>query len=222
MSNYTKGKGKYLRASVFTRIHFADTSDYHGFSCRARVRYGLTKGPANAVNLLFKLKQKEGRAVRAVGQHAPGGSRFFSSRLSALAIPWKRVALYVSLCVGFFLLGFLPTWIEARLAVEQRDAAQRVVRLGQLENTLATAVIDVQRGDFEPARQLTSDFYTNLRRQIDTDDTSVFTPSQRERLRSMLGERDELITLLARSDPAATDRLFHVYSTYNKLANNRG
>ena len=160
--------------------------------------------------------------MRAVGQHAPGESTVLSRKISALAIPWKRVALYASLCVGFFLLGFLPTWFEARQAVEQRDAAQRVVRLGQLENTLAAAVIDVQRGDFEPARQLTSDFYTNLRRQIDTDDTLVFTPSQRERLRSMLGERDELITLLARRDPAATDRLFHVYSTYNKLANNRG
>jgi hypothetical protein len=47
----------------------------------------------------------------------------------------------------------------------------------------------------------------------------VFTSSQREGLRSLLAERDELITLLPRSDPAATDRLFVVYSTYNKLAN---
>jgi hypothetical protein len=39
---------------------------------------------------------------------------------------------------------------------------------------------------------------------------------QRDGLRSLLTERDELITLLARSDPAATDRLFAVYSTYNK------
>jgi hypothetical protein len=46
---------------------------------------------------------------------------------------------------------------------------------------------------------------------------SPFTPAQREGLRSLLTERDELITLLARSDPAATD--LNVYSTYN-LANN--
>ncbi|HEX2272166.1 MAG TPA: hypothetical protein VHH35_21670 [Pyrinomonadaceae bacterium] len=110
-------------------------------------------------------------------------------------------------------------WFKSSRAIEQRDAAQRGVRLAQLQNTLAAAVIDVQRGQYEPARQLTSDFYTNLRRQIDSDSGSLFTPVQREAFRSLLVERDELITLLARSDPAATDRLIAVYSIYNKVAN---
>ena len=142
--------------------------------------------------------------------------------ISALAIPWRRVALYSILAIGFFLLGFVPTWFKASRAVEQRNAAQRGVRLAQLKDTLAAAVIDVQRGQYEPARQLTSDFYTNLRRQMETDNASLFTHAQREGLNSLLAERDELITLLARSDPAANDRLFNVYSTYNKLANNGG
>jgi hypothetical protein len=158
--------------------------------------------------------------MRAVGQHVPSKSNVLSPRISALAIPWKRVALYATLSLGFFLLGFVPMWFKATQAIEQRDAAQRGVRLAQLQNTLAAAVIDVQRGHYEPARQLTSDFYTNLRRQIDGDNRSLFTPAQREGLRSLLTERDELITLLARSDPAAPDRLVNVYSTYNKLANN--
>ena len=158
--------------------------------------------------------------MRAVGQHAPGDSEVFIPRMSVLAIHWKRVALFVSLSLGFFLLGFAPMWFRTTSAMEQRDAAQRGVRLAQLQHTVAAAVIEVQRGHYEPARQLTSDFYTNLRRQVDGDSGSLFTSSQREGLRSLLAERDELITLLARSDPAATDRLFVVYSTYNKLANN--
>lgn len=113
-------------------------------------------------------------------------------------------------------------WFKTSRAIEQRDAAQRGVRLAQLKDTLAAAVIDVQRGEFEPARQLTSDFYTNLRRQVDGNNASLFTPAQREGLRSLLVQRDELITLLARRDPAATDRLYNVYATYNKLANNGG
>ncbi len=145
-----------------------------------------------------------------------------SMRISALAIPWKRVALYATIAAGFFLLGFVPTWFKATRAIEQRDAAQRAVRLAQLQNTLAAAVIDVQQGEYEPARQLTSDFYTNLRRQLDGDRGSLFTPVQREGLSSLLGERDDLITLLARRDPEATDRLVNVYSTYNKLAQNGG
>jgi len=66
-------------------------------------------------------------------------------------------------------------WFKTDTAIEQRDAAQRAVRLTQLHNTLATAVIDVQRGQFEPSRQLTSDFYTNLRHQVDTT-TALCSP----------------------------------------------
>lgn len=160
--------------------------------------------------------------MRAVGQHAPGKSKVLSPKISAPAIPWKRVALYATFSLGFFLLGFGPMWFKTTRSIEQRDAAQRGVRLAQLQNTLAAAVIDVHRGQYEPARQLTSDFYLNLRHQIETDTGSLFTHTQREGLTSLLGERDEIMTLLARRDPAATNRLFNIYSTYNKLTTNGG
>ena len=152
--------------------------------------------------------------MRAVGQHVTSKSNVLSPRISALAIPWKRVALYAIIALGFFLLGFVPMRFKTDAAIEQRDAAQRAVRLTQLHNTLPTAVIDVQRGQFEPSRQLTSDFYTNLRRQVDTDNGTLFTNSQRDELKSLLGQRDELITLLARSDPAAITRFAKSYSTW--------
>ena len=159
--------------------------------------------------------------MTAVEQNAatPATGNLFTQRISALSIPWKRVALYITLSLGFFLLGFIPMWLRAGYAIEQRDVAQREVRLRQLQNTLAAAMVDVQRGEYEPARQSTSDFYTSLRHQIDAGGASIFTPSQRERLRPLLTERDEVITLLARSDPAAVDRLFSIYSTYKKLNN---
>lgn len=111
-------------------------------------------------------------------------------------------------------------WLKANSAIEQRDAAQREVRLSQFQNGLAAAIVNVQRGEYEPARQITSDFYTNLRTQIDAENSSVFTPTQREKLRPMLTERDDVITLLARSDPAAAERLFAIYSSYKKLTGN--
>lgn len=158
--------------------------------------------------------------MRAVGQPAPSKSDVSSPKVSALAISWKRVALYATIALGFFLLGFAPMWLKTDAAIEQRDAAQRAVRLAQLHNTLATAVIEVQRGQFEPARQLTSDFYTNLRRQIDSNTDSPFTPSQREGLTLLLDERNDLLTLLARSDPGAIERLLSVYSRYSRIVNN--
>lgn len=160
--------------------------------------------------------------MRAVGQHVSGKSSVLSSVISAPAIHWKRVALLASWALAFFLLGFGPMWFRAGRAIEQRDAAQRGARQAQLQHTISTALINAQQGQYEPARQLTNDFYINLRRQIDTDGGLLFDGAQRESLRSLLAERDELITLLARSDPAAGERLFRVYSTYNKLARNGG
>src|SRR5688500_5518156 len=145
-----------------------------------------------------------------------------SERFSRLDIPWRKVALYATFSLGFFLLGFVPMWLKASSAIEQRDADHREVRLGQLQCSLGAAMVDVQRGEYEPARQLTSDFYTNLRSQIDAANVSVFTPSQRETLRPLLAERDEVITLLARSDRAAVDRLFAIYSSYNKVTAHAG
>jgi hypothetical protein len=138
-------------------------------------------------------------------------------RFSGIDIPWRRVALNVSLCLGFFLLGLVPMWFRANNAIEQRDAAQREVRLSQLQNILGAAMVEAQRGEYEPARQLTSEFYTNLRSQIDAANASIFTPAQREALRPFLAERDEVITLLARSDRAAVDHLFAIYKSYNKI-----
>src|SRR5687767_11213093 len=146
--------------------------------------------------------------MKAVEQRPPIKRNPWIERLSGLAIPWRRIASYITLSLGFFLLGFVPMWFKANSAIEQRDAAQREVRLAQLENTLAAALVDVQRGEYEPARQITSDFYTNLRSQLDAGSASVFTPAQREKLKSILGGRDDVITLLARSDPVAADRLF--------------
>lgn len=159
--------------------------------------------------------------MKAVEQNAttPANGNLLTQWISALSIPWKRVALYITLSLGFFLLGFIPMWLRAGNAVEQRDVAQREVRLRQLQDTLAAAMVDVQRGEYEPARQSTSDFYASLRHQIDAGGASIFTPSQLERLRPLLNERDEVITLLARSDPVAVDRLFSIYSTYKKSNN---
>lgn len=190
---------------------------YHDYGMQSTVR-DVSRRSA----LRLRENRSEERVMKAA-EHIPNKRdatvkrSVLAERFSCFNIPWRRVPLYVSLCLGFFLLGFVPMWLKAYRAIEQRDAAQREVRLGQLQSTLGAAMVDVQRGEYEPARQLTSDFYTNLRSQIDAANSSVLTPAQRETLRPLLAERDEVITLLARSDRGAVDRLFAVYSSYNKI-----
>lgn len=134
-------------------------------------------------------------------------------------IRWTRIALYASLAVSFFLMGLIPMALRARQYAEEREAAQHEVRLKQMETQLAAAVINAGRGEYEPARQTTSDFFTSLRTQIDLGPKSDLSSLQRDRLKALLSQRDEVITLLARSDPAAVNRLSDIYVTYQKAMN---
>ena len=137
-------------------------------------------------------------------------------------IRWKRISLYIVLAVGFFLLGLIPMALRARQYAEDRDTAQQEVRLKQMENQLAAAVINADRGEYEPARQTASDFFTSLRSQIDRGPQSDLSTLQQDRLKGLLSERDAVITLLARSDPAAVTRLSDIYATYQKAMNDIG
>jgi hypothetical protein len=105
-------------------------------------------------------------------------------------------------------------WLKVRGAAAQRDAARRELRLSQTQVTLASAAIDARRGEYETARQTASDFFTALRTELDAGEDSPFSPRQREAATPLLERRDDIITLLARSDPASAERLSDLYVSY--------
>lgn len=127
----------------------------------------------------------------------------------------NRILIYAAVLLVVFLLGFVPVWLKARSAASDRDSVQRELRLCRLQGGLATAVIHARRGEYEPARQAASEFFTNLHTQVDAqNNSSDLTSQQRDALRPLLNDRDNLITLLARSDPASADRLSDLYVSY--------
>ena len=65
-------------------------------------------------------------------------------------------------------------------------------------------------------RQAASTFFTELRAEIDKGSEGTFNQTQQENLKSLLTSRDEMITLLARNDPAAADRLTGTFVAYRK------
>ena len=129
----------------------------------------------------------------------------------------QRFAIYATVVVAAFLLGFVPMWLAARTRANERNAAQQALRLTQIENTLAAATIQARRGDYEPAREAASTFYTNLRAELDRADSGFAVPP-RDALQALLAERDQMITLLARSDPAVAERLANTYISYRRTA----
>jgi len=131
----------------------------------------------------------------------------------------RRVTIYAGLLLVASLLGFVPMWLKYRECSASLSEAEQQLSLARRQNTLASAVIDARRGDYEPARQAASDFFTSLRTETDRGNESALSQVQREGVQALFNQRDEIITLLARSDPAALDRLSDLYVSYREIMN---
>jgi hypothetical protein len=128
----------------------------------------------------------------------------------------RRGILYGAVLLGAFLLGLVPMWLTVRERGRELKTVRATLQASALQNTLASAAIDARQGRYEPARQAASDFFTNLRTEIDSGRDSIFTEAQKNALRPILDTRDDTITLLARGDPASGDRLTELYNTYRQ------
>ena len=131
----------------------------------------------------------------------------------------RRGIIYVTLLIVVFLLGFVPMWLKSRACSRNLSEAEHQLNLARIQNSLASAVIDARRGDYESARQSASDFFTSLRAVTDKVDDSSLSPAQREGAQPLLTQRDEIITLLARGDLASADRLSDLYVSYREIMN---
>lgn len=130
----------------------------------------------------------------------------------------KRIAIFAGIVIVAFLVGLVPMWLKEWGTANERDAASRELRLCNMQLILASATISARRGDYEAARQATSDFFTALNGQLQpANGKSDLTSPQRDGLKPLLTGRDDLITLLARSDPASADRLSDLYTAYQKV-----
>ncbi len=125
-----------------------------------------------------------------------------------------RVLLAVFL-IGF-LLGFMPMWLRARQRTSERDQALQKLQTSELKGQLSAAALDARRGKYEVAREELSGFFAFLNTALARTGVAHVTPEELKSLQPVLAEHDELITLLARNDPASADRLSNLDLTFRK------
>ena len=131
----------------------------------------------------------------------------------------QRILIYAGVLLVVFLLGFVPMWLRSRAANSRLAETERNLILAGIQNDVASAAIDARRAEYEPARQKVSQFFTTLQAETAKGDSSGYTRAQREQLAQLFAGRDELVTLVARSDPASADRLTDLFVTYRKIMN---
>jgi len=123
----------------------------------------------------------------------------------------NRLAVYVLVLLAVYLLGFVPSWRDARSEAALRQKAEHALTVTRLVKDLGAAAIDARLGAYEASRQEASVFFTSANYEVDQRDRSALTREQRDSLAPLLAPRDEIITLLARSDAAAADRLMNLF-----------
>jgi hypothetical protein len=131
-----------------------------------------------------------------------------------------RFVLYLILLLVAFLLGYVPMWMKVRGQNTAREKAEHALTLTRIVKDLGSAAIDARRAEYEAARVEASAFFTAAHFEVDQREKSTLSQQQRDGLAAQLGSRDELITLLARSDPASADRLSNLYVAVRKSVGN--
>jgi hypothetical protein len=131
--------------------------------------------------------------------------------------PGTRRILFLVALVAVYLAGFVPTFLKLRDQTTQHEKAEHALGSTRIVKDLGSAAIDARRGQYEPARLEASAFFSAARVEIDQGSKSALTQQQRDALGPLLAPRDELITLLARNDPASADRLSNLYVAVRKI-----
>jgi hypothetical protein len=108
------------------------------------------------------------------------------------------------------LIGVVPLGVRLFQAQRDRETLHQQLQVAQLEMHLASAALMARHGDYTAARDSASQFFTAAR-QASEDPDAVLSPAQRSHLQTVLTERDALISLLSRGDPAAAERSTAMY-----------
>ena len=112
--------------------------------------------------------------------------------------------------VAGLLIGVLPPVVRLIQTQRERDALQQQLQVARLEMNLAGAALMARHGDYTAARDAASQFFSDARRAVDGRD-DVLSAAQVTYLQSALADRDALISLLARGDPAGAERSTAAY-----------
>jgi hypothetical protein len=107
-----------------------------------------------------------------------------------------------------FLLGLVPMWFVAYSRGSEVNRMRSSLTAATLRNQIAAAALYGRRGEYDKSRQSASEFFSGLRARLDTQNT--ISQEERGQLTKLAEQRDQIIALLARQDPASVDRLFEL------------
>jgi hypothetical protein len=103
--------------------------------------------------------------------------------------------------------GFGWQYLRALRLQRELQTTREQLSMERLQNTISEATVQAQLGSYETARQLASDFYTQLQQRVLQQEQRGGALPDSTQVNAILGQRDATITLLSRSDAGAAQAL---------------
>ena len=126
----------------------------------------------------------------------------------------RRWMIWPALILVAFLLGLLPMWWSKRGVSTELDRTRIELKRQEHLNSLSAAAVYARRGEYETARQNASQFFSDMQAEMGNAESKTLTPQERAQIPQLLANRDDIITLLSRADPASAERLSNMYIEY--------
>ena len=125
----------------------------------------------------------------------------------------SRWMLYLGIAIVLVFIAAMATQYVRTRGVRSELARTRTeLGVATSEATLYAAVVDAQQGRYEQSRQLASRFFTGLQQRVADAPADARGP-----LQAILDQRDGVITLLSRADPASAGALARLATQYRTL-----
>jgi hypothetical protein len=118
----------------------------------------------------------------------------------------RTILIAAAAAIVAFGIGAFWQYTSARSYADRLAESEREYVFQRLEATLGAATIEAQRGGYEIARQLASEFFSGLQQNIHRAG-----PQQRPIFQEILAQRDAMITALSRSDPQTGSLLAQLF-----------
>ena len=105
-----------------------------------------------------------------------------------------------------FILGFLPMWWTKRSVANELATTKRELKRQQIENSLSAAAVYARRGEYEPARQNASSFFTEMQSEMNSSDPVALTAQEPLRCPHCCPVGTRSLRFYHAATPASADR----------------
>lgn len=122
----------------------------------------------------------------------------------------KKLAIGAGVALVAFLIGYVPSCVDARSVKEQNARLEQRAKLADLRAHMGMVSYEANRNNYANAAQFSTEFFNGLKEVIDTSKDAQL----KQKLEALMARRDEITTNLAQADPAVKEKVSQMYADF--------